>query len=272
LEQFTENPGFHFVAGDVADASSMRQLVRRCEPDLIYHLAALHFIPSCIANPFETVRTNLLGTQALLSAIDASPVKKFVLASTGDVYLPKDSPHAEGDPTGSQNIYGQSKLWCEQLIDLSRRSVPGVSFVVARFFNVYGPGETNPHVIPDILELLRKGDVLPLGNVDARRDYVYSSDIVEALSRLGEYEGDLDVVNVGTGHETSVREIVTTIGQILGRELSITRDERRFRAVDRPHLCADTSRLRKTLGWVPAVDLTRGLRELLRVEGLLASH
>lgn len=271
VERFSQNSSVRFIEGDVADPTLMRRLIRDCEPEVVYHLAALHFIPFCIANPFETLRTNVLGTQALLDVIPNSSVRKLVFTSTGDVYSDKPSPHTEEDPTGPQNVYGQSKLWCEQLLDLSRNHITGVSLLVARLFNVYGPRETNPHVVPEIIELLRKGDVLPLGNVDARRDYVYCSDVAEALIRIAMYEGNLNVFNVGTGRETSVHEIVHVLGQILDRDLFVTRDEKRFRKIDRPHLCADTSRLFTEVGWVPNIGIAEGLKELLRFEGFLTN-
>lgn len=269
VERFSAQRELHFVEGDIVDRGLVRHLVREREPDVVYHLAALHFIPACVANPLETLRVNVLGTQAVLEALPSSAVKTFVFSSTADVYRPKGTPHAEGDPTAPQNIYGESKLCDERLLDLARRQLPGLRFVVARLFNAYGPGETNPHVIPDILEAVRKGDVLPLGNVEARRDYVHCADVAEALVRLGGYQGACDVFNVGTGRETSVREIVALLGRILGRELTIARDEERFRSVDRPHLCADTSRLARELGWVPPIGIVEGLRDLLRAEGIL---
>jgi UDP-glucose 4-epimerase len=272
VDRFLGNCGYRFVEGDIADPSLMCHVVQECEPEVVYHLAALHFIPWCVANPCETLRTNVFGTQSLLDALAPSSVRKFVFTSTSDVYLPKDSPHTEEDPTGPPNIYGQSKLCCEQLLDLSRRRMPWVRFLVVRLFNVYGPGETNPHVIPDIFELLRKGGVLPLGNVDTGRDFVHVSDVADAFLRLADYSGDLNTFNLGTSRETTAREIVGILGPILGRELSVTRDEARFRRVDRAHLCADISKASGALGWVPKVGIAEGLQHLLRVEGFITDR
>jgi UDP-glucose 4-epimerase len=131
---------------------------------------------------------------------------------------------------------------------------------------VFGPGETNPHVLPDILTQVREGGALRLGNLDARRDYVHARDVADALVRLGTYDGAETVFNVGTGVGTSVRELVAALGKVLDRSLRIEQDPAKVRPVERMHLVANAARARQELGWTPRLTLQDGLRDLVAHE------
>jgi UDP-glucose 4-epimerase len=138
--------------------------------------------------------------------------------------------------------------------------------VAARLFNVFGPGETNPHVLPDILRQLREGNVLRLGNLDPRRDYVHARDVADALVRCGAHDGPETIFNVGTGVGTSVRELVATLADVLGRSLRIEQDPARVRPVERMHLVADVGRAFRALGWTARTGLREGIDDLVRRE------
>jgi UDP-glucose 4-epimerase len=144
-----------------------------------------------------------------------------------------------------------------------------MSCIAARIFNAYGPYETNPHLIPHIMESLRQGSAVQLGNVHTKRDYVYVDDVAGLLWRCAQpRNGPYTVVNVGTGTEYSAADIVRTIGGLLGREIAIGIDASRVRVVDKPHQRADTSRLERLTGMRPVHSLADGLRRLLLHEGI----
>jgi len=210
----------------VTDAVLVRAVVADVRPAVVFHLAAIHFIPYCVAHPSETLLVNVVGTQLLLDALAAVPDARLVFASTADVYAPSDRPHREDDPVATTNVYGASKRFCEDLFAVARRQDPSRRIVAARFFNVFGPGETNPHVLPDILGALRGGSVLRLGDLEPRRDYVHVRDVAEALVRLAAYDGPEAVFNVGTGIGTSVRDLVDTLSEVLGGRSASSRTRR----------------------------------------------
>lgn len=267
-----DQPGIGLVMTDLTNAPATAKAVARFQPDVVFHLAALHFIPYCSAHPSETVKVNVLGTQHLLEAVrNTSSVKKFVFASTADIYKPQDGPNVEDEtPTGSANIYGITKLFGEDLIQHYRRTCLDTTFVIARFFNIYGPGDTNPHVLPDVLSYMAaESDTLPLGNVDAKRDYVYVTDVAEALWALADDATPAVEVNVATAKEYSVRELVDCIAALTGRRLTITQDPAKFRPCERMHLVGDIGKIRRLTGWTPTHTLTDGLAELLAHEGLI---
>jgi UDP-glucose 4-epimerase len=266
MERFGPHLGderLEIVRGDVTDAVLVREVVAAVRPAVVFHLAAIHFIPYCVAHPSETLLVNVLGTQLILDALGTVPDARLVFASTADVYAPSDRPHREDDALATTNAYGASKRFCEELFEVARGREPGRRILAARLFNVFGSGETNPHVLPDILAQLRDGGPLRLGNLEPRRDYVHARDVAEAFARLATYEGTETVFNVGTGVGTSVRELVETLGEVLGRTLRVEQDAARVRPVERMHLVADGTRARRELGWAPRLDLRAGLRELI---------
>jgi UDP-glucose 4-epimerase len=160
----------------------------------------------------------------------------------------------------------------EQLVHLEAAQRPDCHFVIARLFNLYGPHETNPHILPEVIDQIRNSNgnvVLRLGNVTPKRDLVPIVDAARAVIDVMEKSTPgVTTVNVGTGVTVSVQEVVERIGTILGRPIRIETDPAKVRTVERAQLQADVRALRALIGWAPHGDLTRGLRELLVYEGV----
>ena len=248
---------------DLRDRDAVHDAVAEVQPWGVIHLAALHFIPYCVANPAEAIGVNVAGTQNLLDALLKARPRRLVFASTADVYRPADTAHAEVHDVEPINVYGATKLIGEQLVSYHAPRQPELEPVVARLFNVYGPGETNPHVMPAIFEQLKSSRTLALGNLTPRRDYVYVGDMAEALVRLlGEAPGHT-TVNVGTGRSTSVAELLELLEGLLGERIEVETDPARVRPSDRPRLQAATERLRGILPDFEPRELEAGLRETL---------
>jgi UDP-glucose 4-epimerase len=268
LEHLKPRKELRLEIGDLRDREVLGRLAEGGPYDIAYHLAAMHYIPDCIAQPEETLSVNLVAMQALLGSVSCG---RFVFASTGDVYAPRDQPHRETDDLKPGNVYGLSKLFGELLLETISRQQKEMSVVVARLFNVYGPRETNPHLIPRILQEIKKGTSIRLGNLWPRRDYIYVSDVAEAFLALGHLDDSalFRDFNVGTGVTASVEEVVGLLGEIMGIRLTIQSDPDRSRSVDRPHLQADSTKLRDATGWQPAHSLREGLKLTCLAEGLL---
>jgi UDP-glucose 4-epimerase len=270
LEEFS--PQLRIEAIDITDRAAMRDAVSAFVPTHCVHLAAIHFIPQCRAEPSATVATNILGTQHVIDALrEAAPGCRMLLASSADVYRPGVRPHREDAPTQPGNVYGLSKLTSESLLRFAAED-GAVEAVAARFFNVYGPGETNPHLIPEIVSQVKRGmTTLQLGNLAARRDYVFVDDVAAAIIALLDHAPAGSVINVGSGCSYSAQEVVDLIGDILGTELAVTVDPARLRPADRANLQADVGLLQSLVTGACATPLEVGLRRLLRAEGLLGT-
>jgi UDP-glucose 4-epimerase len=272
LGHHTPGPDYTFARLDIRATKELTVLLHAHKPVALIHLAALHFIPACLADPARAVSLNVLGTQSVLTAARATGIERFWFASTGDVYAPAETPHREDDQLTPFNIYGVSKRMGEQLVELEARDRTEGRFFIGRLFNLYGPRETNPHILPEILRQLRRHTHTPLrlGNLWPRRDLVPVADAARAIvSSLNAAPRGVTIMNVASGTAWSMQQALDLIGELRGRPLVIETDPDKVRPVERAHLQADVSRLRKLLGWVPHSDLRRGLNDLLADEGLL---
>ncbi|HUN37686.1 MAG TPA: NAD-dependent epimerase/dehydratase family protein [Trebonia sp.] len=251
------------IERDVRDG--LDELFGSFQPEVVFHLAAMHFIPDCDADPARCLQVNVEGTRAVLAATAALPDRPaVVLASSAAVYAPLDGPLSEErDGLGPVDVYGYSKRWAEELAaDFAART--GAAVGIARLFNVYGPGETNDHFIPSLICQLQAGDVVRLGNLSSRRDYVFVLDVVEALFLLAQEcrKGHSATVNVGSGRAYAGHEVVAALAGLtpVRPDLAPVTDLTRLRRVDRPLLLADTALAAKLLDWTPRTSLVDGLR------------
>jgi UDP-glucose 4-epimerase len=257
------------IEADLTDADAARRAFAGLRPRNVFHLAAIHYIPECNADPALALRVNVEATQNVLDAAIAVGTRHFLLASTGAIYADSPAALTEDARVAPVDIYGWSKVFAEELARW-RAARGEIRVTVGRFFNNYGPRETNRHIIPEILDQLRASDELRLGTTSTRRDYIHTCDNAEALLRLADLPPECErTVNIGTGVDASVEELVALLGELLGRPLRITHDPARVRPVDKQVQRADITRLAQLTGWRPQVKLREGLAELLRFEGLL---
>jgi len=252
---------------DLRDRKAIHDAIATIRPRRVIHLAALHFIPYCNAHPVEAVEVNVTGTRHLLEALEKHRPEHFVGASSAAVYPIARGPHHEDDAPGPTDIYGSTKWYDEDLMERFTLRT-GVPSVAARLFNVYGPYETQPHLIPVIIEQLAKGArTLQLGNLDPARDYIHGEDIAAGLHALSEKGAPgFAPYNIGTGVEFTVRDVVAMCEKALGMQITIEQDPARMRPSDRPHLVADNGRLRQATGWKPKWQFADGLADLLERE------
>ncbi len=254
---------FHLV--DIRDRAAVRTTVERIAPQWTLHLAAVHFIPYCNAHPIEASDINICGTINVLDACAIVPgCEQVFVASTAAVYPIADIAVGEVHDTGPMDIYGITKLATERLAgEFQMRT--GIPTIIGRFFNAFGPNETNPHLIPEIQrQVLAGARTLKLGNLDPKRDFIHTHDMARAMDALlnAGLKG-LEVFNIGRGIEYSVREVVEAFERQLGEPLKIEVDPGRVRKVERMHLLADVSKLERVTGWKAQWDLDQGIRTLL---------
>jgi len=260
----------HVVEGDILDTKYLSDTITACSPDTLYHLAAIHHIPTCEKMPDRALRVNIEGTQSVLSACAKHHIPRIIFASTGALYDPINiGPLAETSPVKAHDIYSISKLTGERLVEYHVDQNDGQA-VIARLFNTVGRRETNMHVIPAIMaQLAAGGRQLKLGNLNPRRDYVHVEDVAQALFILGNMTIDtpFDIFNIGSGREYSVRELIELCSEIVSEPLETVSDPGLQRKVDRPSQLADLSKIQRTSGWKPERTLKQALSEVWE-EGL----
>jgi UDP-glucose 4-epimerase len=256
------------VTGDIRD-DELREAVASVEPDAIVHLAAIHYIPYCNEHPEEAFEVNVMGTRNVMAAAREASPEAVVFASSAAVYPPRAGPNAEDSTVDPMDIYGRTKLIGEDLTRLFHADT-GVPAVSARLFNIYGPNETNMHLVPAVLEQVAENEAaIELGNLTPCRDFVHVDDVARAITAfLREHESGYEAYNVGTGAERSVREVAEGIIDASEKQLAIEQDEERVRESDRPHLQAGVEKIRADIGWEPTIDFDDGVRDLLPEYGI----
>lgn len=258
---------FKLYVGDIRREADLAE-VARFDPEVVFHLAALHFIPYCNAHPQETLDVNVLGTETLLQHLRSLPIRTMVFVSSAAIYGFSDRPHSEDAVPRPLDIYGLSKWLGEDSLRRFRSDRADVCCVIARLANVYGPRETNPHVIPRILECYRQGGIVPLGNLWPKRDYVFVEDVADALVHTAGGPRGWDVFNVATGIGYSVQDLAERIQAVGGKPLHLEQDPSLCRSND-GHLICDISKITRSEGWHPRFSLDAGLRSLLQSEDLI---
>lgn len=253
--------------GDLRNPQEVQQAILSFQPEVVFHLAAIHYIPYCNAHPDETTAVNVEGSRILLEKCSNSKVQKIIFASTAAVYPIRNEANQEESDLGPTDIYGRTKLEGEHLVQAFHAKT-GIPVAIARLFNVFGPCETNPHVIPSILEQIKRGDTsIELGNLEPKRDYIHADDVARAFMVLEQHtHKGCQIYNVGTGIEYSVQNLVDTISAVIGYQLSIRQSPNLIRGSDRLHLKADISKITALTDWQPKYTILQGLRQLIAQE------
>ena len=258
------------VNGDICDLATISECIAAGDFSVVVHLAAMHFIPDCNSDPQACITTNVVGTENVLAACAEHDVSKVIGISSMAVYPISEEACPETDAVGPYDIYGETKVSNE--MQLGRWSRGGARVAVAiRLSNAYGPRETNPHVIPVIIQQIVDGATeLDLGNTAPLRDYIHVDDVasgIEALARTSLDTG-YHVFNLGSGEERSVDSILEDLTAITGTPLTVRVNPAKIRPVERMHLLPDISKMADQVGWAPAVDFRSGLEALCRWYGL----
>src|SRR5262249_45889154 len=138
-------------------------------------------------------------------------------------------------------------------------------FAIGRIFNVVGPYETNPHLIPEILKRLKTSRRIEIGNVESERDYVHVEDVSRAIVRMIQgIDSSLDICNIGTGQSWNALQVLQVLSTILGENIECAPSARYKRRVDRPMLAADIRKIKRDYGWEPEHSFERALRDALQ--------
>jgi len=249
------------VTGDVL-SWKIYPTIKEHKVKYVFHLAAEPYIPKCYDNPERFFDVNVKGTMSVLMASKTLNVKRIVHFSSSEVYgtaqhLPMDESH----PTLPLSTYAVSKLAADRLCFVFCHE-HGVPVVILRPFNNYGPRETQPYVVPEIIAQLSRKNIIKLGNVEAKRDFTYVEDIARGAIMIMESDiSNGEVVNLGSNKSYSIKELAFILGKLMGYdEIEINIDKSRLRPLDVSVLQCDYSKAKKFIGWEPRIDIEEGLK------------
>ncbi|MGC8855949.1 MAG: NAD-dependent epimerase/dehydratase family protein [Anaerolineae bacterium] len=260
------SPDVHFTRGDVNDRPKLWTLLQ--EVDVVYHLAARVSVPESILYPRDYNVVNVGGTVALMEAIRDVGVKRVVLASSGAVYGDlEEQPLKESATPNPRSPYAVSKLAAEYYVRTIGK-LWNIETVSLRIFNAYGPGQhlppSHPPVVPHYLrQALRGGTLVVHGDGTQTRDYVFVDDVISAMVAAATAPGINGlVINVGSGRETSVRDLVKLVLEITGSKANVVYNSQTSGGVQR--MCADLTLAQEKLRFQPSIKLEEGLRLTLQ--------
>jgi len=249
------------VAADLLDQHSLTMVLRDVQPDEVYNLAAQSFVPTSWSQPVLTGEFTALGVTRLLEALRlAHPSARFYQASSSEMFgKAQRTPQNEETPFYPRSPYGVAKVY-GHWITVNYRESYGIYAVSGILFNHESPRRGLEFVtrkITDGVARIKLGlaTELRLGNLDARRDWGYAGDYVDAMWRMLQQDAPEDYV-IGTGETHAVREFVAAaFGHVkLDWEKYVVVDPRFVRPAEVDLLLADPAKARTRLGWTPKVS------------------
>ncbi len=254
-----------FIHADLGERTAIDAALNEEQYDAVMHFAAFIEAGESMSNPGKYFHNNLVFSAGLIEACVRAKVKRFVLSSTAAVYASSDQPLSEESPLGPSNVYGQTKLMIEQILEWYRQ-IHGLRFAALRYFNAAGalPGrgeahQPESHLIPLVLqvalgqrpEIKIFGDDYPTPDGTCIRDYIHIADLIDAHLLCLEALDDQDrlLYNLGNGAGYSVREVIEESRRVTGKEISALDAPRR--PGDAPRLVASSEKIQRELGWAP---------------------
>ncbi len=253
----------HLIQGDLLDQGSLRDALEASQADEVYNLAAQSFVPTSWNQPVLTGEFTALGVTRLLDAIrEVNSKIRFYQASSSEMYgKVLESPQKETTPFYPRSPYGVAKVY-GHWITVNYRESYGLFACSGILFNHESPRRGLEFVTRKISDGVAKIKLglakdLKLGNLEAKRDWGFSGDYVDAMWRMLQHPEPMDFV-IGTGESHSVRDFVEAAFSHAGLEWNefIEIDPKFFRPAEVDHLIADSSRSKSVLGWTPKVSFS----------------
>jgi nucleoside-diphosphate-sugar epimerase len=244
--------------GDLVDADSVRRTFAAAWPNVVLHLAT-HGAYETQVDSRAIFDTNVIGTLNLLEAAADFRTELFVQTGSSSEYGFRDEPMAETDRLEPNSLYAVAKSAQTHLAELWARRT-GKRIVTLRLFSVYGPWEEPTRLIPTLLDRARRHLPLLMVSPDTARDFVFVDDVVDALldfDRLRDVGGE--TINLGSGVQTTMRELVATAVDLLGSRSEIRWHAYPARMWDTNRWCADPRKAIARLDWSPRHSLREGL-------------
>jgi UDP-glucose 4-epimerase len=258
------NPKARYTKLDIRDPGALKKVFKKTRFDVVNHHAAQMDVRRSVAMPQFDASINIMGLLNLLELCREHRVKKFIFSSSGGtVYGECTRPAREGDPEVPLSPYGVAKLASEKYINMYAH-LYGMQYTIFRYANVYGPRQ-DPHgeagVVAIFAKLLLDGKTpLIFGTGKQTRDFVYVGDVASA-NLLALKGGRNRIYNIGTGEETSVRELFAAMAKITHFSKPAITKPARLGELNRSFL--SIAKARRELGWRPEMKIMSGLAKTI---------
>ena len=247
------------VEGELADPAQVLAALAPWKPEACAHLAWFGDPRTYLSSPENL--TELVASLAFISGLLEAGCDRVLVTGTCAEYEPSDAPLTERSLTGPRTLYAAAKL---SLLMLSSQlaAQSGARLAWARIFHLYGPFEHEARLVPALIRSLLAGREFAATAGDQVRDYTHVADVASALRLLLESGAD-GAFNVCSGTPTTVKSLITTAAEIIGRPELVRFGAVASRAWDPPVLCGDNGHLVQRTGWQPAYQLQDGLEQTI---------
>ncbi|MDD2430945.1 MAG: GDP-mannose 4,6-dehydratase [Firmicutes bacterium] len=261
------------IEGDLTDSGSLYLALKKANPIEVYNLAAQSYVATSWTQPILTADVTGLGALRMLEAIHQyDPKVKFYQASTSELFgLALETPQKETTPFHPRSPYGAAKAFAHYMTQNYRESY-GMFACSGILFNHESPRRGEEFVTRKVTKAvariaLKKQEKLFLGNLDARRDWGYAPEYVEAMWLMLQVKEPKDYV-IATGKTYSVRDLVAKAFEVIGLDYQdyVVIDENMIRPADVPLLMGDSSLAKKELGWEPKVDFDQVISAMVEAD------
>lgn len=262
ISKFKKSSSFSLLNCDLATTTAKQLGEAITEPvDVIVHLAAKAGVRPSILDPLSYQQANVVGLQNLLDFAKERNITQFVFASSSSVYGVNDHfPWKEEEQLLPISPYAMTKLAGEMLGHVYSKLF-GIRFIALRFFTVYGPGQRPDLAIHKFTKSILNGKSISMyGDGSTSRDYTYIDDTVKGIIAATIYnETDFEIINLGNSYSVSLRELISSIENVIGKKATI--EQLPEQPGDVPKTFADISKAKKLLAYEPKTKLNEGLEK-----------
>lgn len=258
---------------DLREEKDVSSLIENIKPDIVYHLAAFTSPAQSFISPKETVVNNISSQINLLEAIKKNNLQntKILIISSAEVYgnvKKEDLPIDEDTKLNPTNPYAVSKL-TQDFLGRQYFLSQGLKILIARPFNHIGPKQSEAFVVSAFakkiaeIEKGKREPVLPVGNLDSKRDFTDVRDIVKAYELIVEKGAEGEAYNIGRGLSYKISRILDLLLSYSKVKIKIETDKTLLRPNDNLDLVCNASKLKKLTGWKPEIEIEKTLEDTL---------
>lgn len=250
------------IEADLLDKEKLYKIVTEIRPKIIFHLANIGLYGGQEPSSKDVINVNLLGTTNLVEACDLIDYTHFINTGSSSEYGPKTASMSEDDSCNPKSLYAITKLaatlFCKSYGEKSRKPI-----LTLRLFSPFGPYDEPLRLISSTIKNIYDGKRLVFASKHAVRDFIFINDVIDAyiscLSAKNFTYGD--IINIGSGKETSVKECVQTILGVMGKNIQVTWDAVSPRMYESSVWKANIKKAKRVLGWEPKTSFKDGIKK-----------